>query len=89
MTCCLDNDRREEIEEEILNLGNEQLENIYDRIQYWVWDAVLAKYVVKNRISDDIFTIACNQSDPDLDYDYNSDPDCIYDPIEDTYSLYD
>ena len=88
MTCCLDNDRQEEIIDEILKYENEQLDDVYDNIRYWVLDAVFVKYAVKNQISYSNF--------PDYDcyygYDYDSeyyDLDGAYDHIEDRYSLYD
>ena len=93
LTCCLDPDRREEIEEEIENLENKQLKFVYDRIKSWVSDAVFAKYVVKNQISYNNFD--------DYDFDHNFcipesdnpdmyfDPEYVYDHIEDPYSLYD
>ena len=95
LTCCLDPDRREEIEEEIENLENDQLEDFYNRIKSWVSDAVFAKYVVKNQISYNNFDdYDCDSYydfySPDCDYyDQYFDPECAYDHIEDPYSLYD
>ena len=87
LTCCLDPDRREEIEEEIENLENEQLEDVYDRIKSWVSDAVFAKYVVKNQISYNNFDdYGCYYNVYISDID---DPECAYYHIEDPFSLYD
>ena len=47
LTCCVDNDRKEEIEDEIFNYENEQLEDTYFKIIYWVIDAIDVKYTKK------------------------------------------
>ena len=85
LTCCVDNDRQEKIEYEIFNYENEQLEDAYFKIIYWVIDAIDVKYTKKNRIKNNIFPDHDSLCVCDFDYDSDSapdldnDPDCYYD----------
>ena len=78
MSWCEDDDRKEEIEEEIYNFKNEQLSDAYFYLKYLLGKTIDVIYTKRNQISNNIFSKYVSIYDSDYyDSEYDSDSDSI------------